>query len=89
MVAGANCHDSSLLAPTLEKLERFGFDLPERITVHLDAGYDSGKTPDLLDTLGCEDSFDRGVAGCVGGEGPADQRCPLGVHFDGAVLAAL
>lgn len=53
VIAGANCHDSPLLAPTLEKLGRFGFDLPERITVHLDAGYDSGKTRDLLDTLGC------------------------------------
>ena len=53
VVAGANCNDSPLLSPTLEKLGRFGFDLPERITVHLDAGYDNGKTRDLLDTLGC------------------------------------
>ncbi|MFT4229222.1 MAG: transposase, partial [Microbacterium sp.] len=54
VIAGANCHDSPLLAPTMEKLGRFGFDLPEQITVHLDAGYDSGKTRDLLDTLGCD-----------------------------------
>ncbi|MDM4761668.1 IS5 family transposase [Galbitalea sp. SE-J8] len=54
VIAGANCHDSPLLAPTLEELGRFGFDLPERITVHLDAGYDSGKTRDLLDTLGVD-----------------------------------
>lgn len=54
VIAGANCHDSPLLAPTLDKLGRFGFDLPERITVHLDAGYDSHKTRDLLDTLGCD-----------------------------------
>ncbi|MFT4135673.1 IS5 family transposase [Microbacterium sp.] len=54
VTAGANCHDSPLLAPTLDRLARFGFDLPERITVHLDAGYDSGKTRDLLDTLGCD-----------------------------------
>lgn len=54
VVAGANCHDSPLLAPTLERLSRFGFDLPDRITVHLDAGYDSGKTRELLDTLGCQ-----------------------------------
>jgi len=54
VVAGANCHDSPLLAPTLEKLDRFEFDLPERITVHLDAGYDSSKTRDLLDVLGCD-----------------------------------
>lgn len=54
VIAGANCHDSPLLAPTLDKLSRFGFDLPEQITVHLDAGYDSKKTRDLLDTLGCD-----------------------------------
>jgi len=50
--APANRNGSPLLAPTLEKLSRFGFDLPERITVHLDAGYDSGKTRDLLNVLG-------------------------------------
>lgn len=54
VVAGANRNDSPLLGPTLEKLGRFGFCLPENITVHLDAGYDSGKTRDLLDTLGCD-----------------------------------
>jgi hypothetical protein len=53
VVAGANCRDSSQLKPTLEKLSRFGFDLPDQITVHLDAGCDSGKTRHLLDTLGC------------------------------------
>ena len=54
VVAPANRNDSPLLAPTLEKLERFGFDLPEQITVHLDAGYDSGKTRSLLGILGCD-----------------------------------
>ena len=54
VAAGANRNDSLLLAPTLEKLSRFGFDLPERITVHLDAGYDSGKTRELLAALGCD-----------------------------------
>ncbi len=39
---------------SLECLARFGFDLPEQITVHLDAGYDSAKTRDLLDELGCD-----------------------------------
>jgi transposase len=53
VVTGANQHDSPLLRPTLEKLGRFGFDLPEQITVHLDAGYDSTKTRDLLAELGC------------------------------------
>lgn len=54
VATGANRHDSPLLAPTLEKLARFGFDLPEQITVHLDAGYDSRATRDLLDELGCD-----------------------------------
>jgi len=54
VVAPANRHDSPLLRPTLEKLGRFGLDLPEDITVHLDAGYDSTKTRDLLQELGCD-----------------------------------
>ncbi len=54
LVAAANCNDSPLLGPTLEKLSRFGFELPGKITVHLDAGYDNGKTRNLLDTLGCD-----------------------------------
>ena len=54
VAAPANRNDSPLLAPTLEHLGRFGFDLPERITVHLDAGYDSGTTRDLLTQLGCQ-----------------------------------
>ncbi len=54
VVAGANCHDSPLLRPTLERLGRFGFHLPERIRVHLDAGYDSNITRHLLDELGCQ-----------------------------------
>lgn len=48
VAAGANCQNSPFLAPTLEKLSRFGFNLPERITVHLDASYDSGKIRNLL-----------------------------------------
>jgi transposase len=61
VVAPANRHDSPLLRPTLEKLGRFeaslgvgfGAGLPQEITVHLDAGYDSDKTRDLIDELGC------------------------------------
>ncbi len=53
VVAGANRHDSPLLRPTLEKLGRFGCHLPDQITVHLDAGYDSKKTRRLLTELGC------------------------------------
>lgn len=54
VIAGANRNDSPLLAPTLEKLSRFGCYLPEQITVHIDAGYDSGKTRELLKVLGCD-----------------------------------
>ncbi|QGU06022.1 Transposase DDE domain protein [Corynebacterium occultum] len=54
VLIGANRHDSPLLRPTLEKLGRFEFYLPEEITVHLDAGYDSNKTRTLLTELGCD-----------------------------------
>ncbi|WP_182546148.1 IS5 family transposase [Halosaccharopolyspora lacisalsi] len=46
-LAGANRHDSPLLAPTLDHLGDLG-PLPADITVHLDSGYDSGKTRDVL-----------------------------------------
>lgn len=55
--APANRHDSVYLRPTLEQLGRFelrfGVGLPEDITVHLDAGFDSRSTRDLLDEFGC------------------------------------
>lgn len=54
VVASANRNDSPLLRPTLEKLGRFELALPENIRVHLDAGYDSKVTRELLDELGCE-----------------------------------
>jgi transposase len=58
VIAGAHRNDSPLLRPTLEHLGRFdqgmGIGLPDDITVHLDAGYDSAKTRDLLDELGCD-----------------------------------
>jgi transposase len=43
VLAPASRHDSPLLAPTLDTLGDLG-PLPENITVHLDAGYDSQKT---------------------------------------------
>nr|WP_205709506.1 IS5 family transposase [Kineococcus siccus] len=52
-VAGANCHDSPLLAPTLAGLTALG-PLPTTVTVHLDAGYDSKKTRALLVELGLQ-----------------------------------
>jgi transposase len=55
-VAAANRHDSPLLRPTLEGLGRFGFHLPDQMTVHLDAGYDSSLTRELLDEFGCNGS---------------------------------
>jgi IS5 family transposase len=47
VLAGANRHDSPLLAPTLDKLDGLG-PLPDVITVNLDAGYDSQTTRDEL-----------------------------------------
>ncbi|SCF56417.1 Transposase DDE domain-containing protein [Streptomyces sp. Ncost-T10-10d] len=47
VLAGANCHDSPLLATTLDRLDGLG-PLPTDITVHLDTGYDSDKTRTLL-----------------------------------------
>jgi hypothetical protein len=51
--AGANRHDSPLLEPTLEQTRQQVTDLPAGglpadARVHLDSGYDSGKTRDLL-----------------------------------------
>ena len=49
VLAPANRHDSPLLAPTLDKLGDLG-PLPGQVTVHLDAGYDSQKTRDELES---------------------------------------
>jgi transposase len=51
VLAGANRHDSPLLAATLDRLDDLG-PLPDDITVHLDAGYDSNKIRALLDERG-------------------------------------
>lgn len=51
VLAGANRHDSPLLKPTLDHLDDLG-PLPEDITVHLDAGYDSAATRTLLTERG-------------------------------------
>lgn len=57
VIAPANRNDSPLLRPSLETLarfeHRFGMGLPEQITVHLDAGYDSAKTRGVLEEFGC------------------------------------
>ncbi|WP_330358836.1 IS5 family transposase [Streptomyces chartreusis] len=51
VLAGANRRDSPLLAPTLDRLNDLG-PLPEDITVHLDADYDSNTTRTLLSERG-------------------------------------
>lgn len=51
VLAGANCRDSPLLAPTLDRLGGLG-PLPDEVTVHLDAGYDSNKIRTMLDERG-------------------------------------
>src|SRR3954451_20725361 len=65
VLAGAQRHDSPLLAPTLDLLDDLG-PLPEDITVHLDAGYDSGKTRDTL--------ADRGLSGEIARKG---EKAPI------------
>jgi IS5 family transposase len=58
VLAGARRHDSPLLAPRLDRLDDLG-PLPEQITVHLDAGYDSGKTRDTLAARGLDGEIAR------------------------------
>lgn len=50
--AGANRHDSPLLEPTLRAVPEMVGPLPQQSCVHLDRGYDSAKTRDLLEELG-------------------------------------
>jgi hypothetical protein len=57
--AGANRHDSPLLAPTFAAAQTQVGPLPEHVTAHLDAGYDSGVTRDLLAQLGFEGEISR------------------------------
>jgi transposase len=66
VAAGANHHDSLLLAPTLEALDMLG-GLPEPVNVHLDRAYDSKVTRRLLE--------DRGLEGVISEKG---KRVPLG-----------
>lgn len=51
VTAAANAHDSPLLEPTLAGVPDAIGPLPDHACVHLDAGYDSGKTRDLLEVL--------------------------------------
>ena len=65
VLAGAQRHDSPLLAPTLDLLADLG-PLPDEITVHLDAGYDSGKTRQTL--------TERGLRGQIAHKG---EKAPI------------
>jgi transposase len=51
VAAAANRHHAPLLGPTLDTLDRLG-PLPTQPTVHLDRGYDSAKTRELLTARG-------------------------------------
>lgn len=57
--AGANRHDSPLLEPTLAAAKAQVGPLPDQVTGHLDAGYDSGVTRKLLAQLGFEGEISR------------------------------
>ncbi|MEV4243235.1 IS5 family transposase [Streptosporangium canum] len=50
--AGANRHDSPLLVPTLKVAKEQIGELPDRVNVNLDRGYDSDKTRSALGELG-------------------------------------
>jgi Transposase DDE domain len=65
VLAGANRHDSPLLAAILDHLDDVG-PLPVNITVHLDSGYDSGKTREEL--------AGRGLRGQIASKG---QNAPI------------
>jgi hypothetical protein len=52
--ARANDHDSPLLEPTLAGICDMIGPWPDRPAMHLDRGYDSAKTRDLLEILGYE-----------------------------------
>src|SRR5262245_52262638 len=73
VAAGANRHDAPLLGPTLDTLDRLG-PLPEAPTVHLDRGYDSHTTCQLL--------AERGMTGQIAAKGTpapiqASRRWPV------------
>lgn len=54
VAARANNHDSPLLEPTLAGVCDMIGPLPDKPGMHLDRGYDSAKTRDLLEILGYE-----------------------------------
>jgi IS5 family transposase len=75
VLAPANRHDSPLLAPTLDKLAEIG-PLPDDITVHLDAGYDSQKTRDELAGRGMTSEIATRATGHLSRPGSAGSSAP-------------
>jgi hypothetical protein len=67
VTAPANRHDSPLLAETLDAVAETLGGLPEEASVHLDRGYDSKATRQLLE--------DRGLVGVISEKG---KPSPLG-----------
>lgn len=61
IVAPANRHDSPLLAETLDAATEALGPLPERVSIHLDRGYDSDATRKRLE--------ERGLIGVISGKG--------------------
>ena len=57
VAARANDHDSPLLEPTLTGICDMIGPLPDRPCMHLDRGYDSRKTRDLLEILDYDDEI--------------------------------
>jgi len=82
IAAQANDHDLPLLEPTLAGIPDMIGPLPDRRCMHLDRGYDSRKTRDLLEILGYDDDRgqrsprpDRGRQALAGGTHPLlDER---------------
>jgi transposase len=58
VTAPANRHDSPLLGETLDALEALG-PMPERVSVHLDRGYDSDATRRRLKDRGLDDMISQ------------------------------
>ena len=83
--------DSPLLAPTLDKLADLG-PLPGDITVHLDAGYDSQKTRDELESRGLKGESRTRATGPGPGRAAlarrADQRLAQQLQPAAALLRA-
>ena len=59
-------HDSPLLGETLDALESLG-DLPDRVAIYLDRGYDSEATHQRLKDRGLTTVISEGQASITGG----------------------